>query len=57
MFQKTLEALLKEERIFPPPPAFQKQASMNDPKIYEQASKDRDSRWDTLLGMLKAPLA
>jgi hypothetical protein len=32
---QTIAALLEEERTFPPPQEFKKNANINDPKIYE----------------------
>jgi acetyl-CoA synthetase len=36
----TIENLLREERLFPPPPAFVAQATANDPAIYERTASD-----------------
>ncbi|HET7095139.1 MAG TPA: AMP-binding protein, partial [Thermomicrobiales bacterium] len=41
----TLEALLAEDRTFPPPPAFAAQANVNDPAIYERAANDLEGFW------------
>ena len=40
-----IEALLHEDRRFPPPPEFVKQANINDPGIYEEAQRDFESFW------------
>ena len=40
-----IDALLQEDRRFPPPEAFQKQANINDPGIYEEAAKDPEGFW------------
>jgi acetyl-CoA synthetase len=45
-----ISALLKEERTFPPPPAFKAQANVSDPTVYEQASRDPDGWWGTQAG-------
>src|SRR5215472_14426309 len=41
----SLEALLKEQRKFPPPEQFQKNANVNDPAIYKRASEDPEKFW------------
>ncbi len=43
-----IEALLQEDRTFPPPDAFRKQANIADPKIYEEAQKDPEGFWAKL---------
>ena len=40
-----IEALLKEDRSFPPPPAFAASAVINDPDIYARAAKDPEAFW------------
>ena len=40
-----IEALLKEDRSFPPAPAFAASAVMNDPEIYTRAAKDPEAFW------------
>ena len=40
-----IEALLREDRRFPPPPEFVKQANINDPGIYEEAQRDFEGFW------------
>jgi acetyl-CoA synthetase len=40
-----IEALLLEERRFPPPPEFAAQANVRDPQIYEMANKDPERFW------------
>jgi acetyl-CoA synthetase len=40
-----IDALLKEHRSFPPPRAFQAQANLADPAIYEQAARDPEAFW------------
>src|SRR3989442_1085367 len=37
---RTLEALYREDRTFPPPPEFAAKANVRDPKIYERAPQD-----------------
>ncbi len=44
---KALEALLKEERSFPPPDPFRRHASVRDPAVYEQAARDRLAFWES----------
>ena len=40
-----IEALLHEERSFPPPAAFAAAAVMSDPDIYARAAKDPEAFW------------
>ena len=40
-----IDALLKEERAFPPSDAFRAQAHVNDPRVYEDAARDPDGFW------------
>ena len=40
-----IEALLQEDRRFPPPEEFAKQANVRDPGIYEEALKDPEGFW------------
>jgi acetyl-CoA synthetase len=42
---QTIAALLEEERTFPPPEEFKRQANINDPKIYEEAARDPEAFW------------
>jgi acetyl-CoA synthetase len=39
------DVLLTEERMYPPPPEFAKQANVQDPKIYEEANADFEGFW------------
>ena len=41
----SIEALLHEERRFPPSEEFTRQANIRDPKVYEEASKDFEGFW------------
>ena len=43
-----IEALLQEDRTFPPPDAFRKQANIADPKVYEEAQRDPEGFWAKL---------
>jgi acetyl-CoA synthetase len=43
--QENLDALLEENRKFPPSEEFRKQANANDPEIYERARRDPESFW------------
>jgi acetyl-CoA synthetase len=60
--QQHIEALLSEERVFQPSPAFVEQAVVTDPSVYERANADFEtfwaeqaerlawfSRWDTVM--------
>ena len=40
-----IEALLNEERSFPPPAAFAAAAVMSDPEIYARAARDPEAFW------------
>ena len=40
-----IEALLSEERSFPPADAFAASAVMNDPEVYARAAKDPEAFW------------
>ena len=41
----SIEALLHEDRVFPPSDEFKKQANIADPNIYEEALKDPEGFW------------
>jgi len=41
----SIEALLQEDRAFPPPEDFKKQANISDPKVYEEARRDPEGFW------------
>jgi acetyl-CoA synthetase len=43
--QENLDALLEENRQFPPSEEFRKQANANEPEIYESARRDPDAFW------------
>jgi acetyl-CoA synthetase len=43
--QDKLDALLQEQRKFPPSKAFRSQANVSDPAIYERARKDLEAFW------------
>ncbi|HEX9532665.1 MAG TPA: acetate--CoA ligase [bacterium] len=45
MSDRTIEALLREERTFPPPASFQRSAVMRDKQIYDTASRDLEGFW------------
>jgi acetyl-CoA synthetase len=45
--EQNLEALLQEDRRFPPPAEFRKQANASDPAIYKQAAADPESFWES----------
>jgi acetyl-CoA synthetase len=44
--QNRLDALLQENRLFPPPEKFREQANANDPEIYERARRDPEGFWE-----------
>ena len=41
-----LDALLQEDRTFPPPPEFAKAALVRDPAVYEEAEADFQAYWE-----------
>jgi acetyl-CoA synthetase len=43
--EQALEALLKEDRRFPPDPAFGERANAGDPGLYERAAADPEGFW------------
>ncbi|MGQ0814361.1 MAG: acetate--CoA ligase [Gemmatimonadota bacterium] len=43
--EQLLEALLDEQRRFPPSPAFSDQANASDPAIYDRAASDPEGFW------------
>ena len=43
--EKTIEGLLKENRVFKPSGAFAAQANVQDESIYEEAARDREAFW------------
>jgi acetyl-CoA synthetase len=43
--EENLDALLEENRKFPPSEEFRKQANANDPEIYERARRDPETFW------------
>ncbi|OLC30022.1 MAG: acetate--CoA ligase [Armatimonadetes bacterium 13_1_40CM_64_14] len=45
MSDRTIEALLREERTFPPPASFQRSAVMGDKQIYDTAARDLEGFW------------
>src|SRR5213593_1955892 len=42
---RTLEALLREDRRFDPPPSFRRAASATDLLVYEEAERDPEAFW------------
>ena len=43
-----IDVLLKEDRLFRPSPAFRKQASLSDPRVYARADRDPEAFWAAL---------
>ena len=41
----SIEALLQEDRSFPPPEEFRKNANIADPKVYEEAERGPEGFW------------
>ena len=48
----SIDALLQEERSFPPPPAFAAAANIADPAIYDRAAQDPAAFWAGLAAEL-----
>ena len=44
--RRALDALLVEERRFPPPAAFSATARVSDPSVYEEAESDVEAYWE-----------
>ncbi len=49
---KTIEDLLREERLFQPSEEFQNKANSANPAVYEEAAKDRFKFWEEWAGQL-----
>ena len=47
-----IEALLSEQRSFPPPQGFRESAVVNDPAVYDRATADPDGFWAEQAGRL-----
>ena len=45
----SIDALLQEERSFPPPADFAARANMADPEIYARAAQDPEAFWTGLV--------
>src|SRR5437879_12597141 len=43
--EPTIEALYLEDRTFPPPDEFRRNALVSDPKIYDEADADWEGFW------------
>jgi acetyl-CoA synthetase len=43
--ENTLDTLLHEERRFPPPQQFAREAHVNDPAVYDRAEADPEAYW------------
>jgi acetyl-CoA synthetase len=48
-----IDALLQENRSFPPSDSFRRQAVVRDPEIYERAARDPEAFWAALAGELE----
>ena len=48
----SIEALLQEDRTFPPSDQFRQQANINDPNVYAEAAKDPEAFWARFAGEL-----
>ena len=42
-----IDALLSEERAFPPAPAFAEHATARDPQVYDEAERDPEAFWES----------
>ena len=47
-----IEALLQEDRTFPPPEEFARNANIKDPNVYEEARQDPEAFWARFAGEL-----
>ena len=47
-----IEALLQEDRTFPPPEEFARNANIKDPNVYEEARQDPEAFWSRFAGEL-----
>jgi acetyl-CoA synthetase len=47
MTEQNIEALLEENRTFPPPQEFVEQANVSDPEVYERAERDPEGFWES----------
>src|SRR2546428_12520977 len=45
MPDRTIEALLLEDRTFAPPPGIRQTATMRDQRVYDEAAKDLEGFW------------
>ncbi|MDP9329446.1 MAG: acetate--CoA ligase [Actinomycetota bacterium] len=50
--ERNIEALLSENRVFEPPPAFVERAIVSDRSIYEKAEADHEAFWAEQAGRL-----
>ena len=50
--QRNIDALLSEQRTFPPPQAFRDSAVVADPAVYEKAAADHEAFWAEQAGRL-----
>ena len=48
-----IDALLREDRAFAPPPAFREQANVRDASVYEEAERDPEGFWARFAGELE----
>ena len=51
--EKTIHALLSENRTFPPDPAFTKNAWVKDDSVYAEAEKDFEGFWARFAGAIE----
>jgi acetyl-CoA synthetase len=48
-----IDALLREDRSFEPPPAFREQANVSDASVYDEAERDPEGFWARFAGELE----
>jgi acetyl-CoA synthetase len=48
-----IDALLREDRVFGPPPAFRERAVVRDPSVYEEAERDPEGFWARMAAELE----
>ena len=44
--EKTIDALLHEERQFPPPESYRARANVSSDNVYQKASEDLEGFWE-----------
>ena len=50
--EPTIEDYFTEDRVFPPPPGFRENAVVDDPGVYEEATRQGPDFWAQQAGSL-----